>query len=188
MIIPSLGGYCCFKTFCWLTHRLTNLLTLAICRGAFAPKNSPEGVFLKKELNTEIKKKNLGSPISYNPRYQENKNENSSTIFEKRRRKNQIKNQENSANDDLAYILNSSIGNKVSTKRVWKQSSNENNSKPMVKTDDEQTEEKDRKESAAGSSGFSIGTEEELVDFLSDFTKNCQQRPRTIKRRPKVQI
>ena len=195
---------------------------------------------LKKELNTENKKKNLGSSMSYNPRYQDvmrkNTNENASPISENppkqsqiknqensanddlanilnsslgnkvstKMRKNtnenaspisgnppkqsQIKNQENSANDDVANILNSSLGNKVSTKRVWKQSSDENNSKPTVKTDDEKTEEKARKESAAGSLGFSIGTEDELVDFLSDFTKNCQQRRRTIKRRPKVQI
>ena len=73
----------------------------------------------------------------------------------------------------------------LSTKCVWKQSSNEDNSKPIVKTDDEKTEEKARKESALG---FSIGTEDELDDFLSDFTKNCQQRRRTIRRRPKVQI
>ena len=147
---------------------------------------------LKKELNTENKKKNLGSSMSYNPRYQDvmrkNTNENASPISENTPKQSQIKNQENSANDDVANILNSSLGNKVSTKRVWKQSSNENNSKPTVKTDDEKTEEKARKESAAGSSGFSIGTEDELVDFLSDFTKNCQQRRRTIKRRPKVQI
>jgi len=138
---------------------------------------------LKKELNTETKK-SLGSSISYNPRYQDVMRKNT-TVVETSPLPTPMK-QRNPVNDELANILNNSLGNTVSTKRVWKQSSKENDNKQTILKDEAET--KDKAKGANGATVQNIGTEDDLVDFLSDFTKNCQQRRRTIRRKPKVQI
>merc|ERR1719348_1346397 len=89
-----------------------------------------------------------------------------------------------SANNELANILKNSLENKISTKRVWNQPSKDNDSNETLLKNDEESKEK---VTSKNKTDFESGNEDELIDFLSDFRKNCQQRRRTVRRRPKLQ-
>merc|ERR1712013_934307 len=99
-----------------------------------------EVIKLKKELSKEVGKKNLGSSMSYNPGYQDVMTQHftkrSHPEEETSSSQSQI-HETNSANKELANILQNSIGNKATTKRVWNESSKKKDNKETVVKEDE---------------------------------------------------